>query len=118
MKRSQKVSGLLKSEVGDILQREIKDPNIGFVTVTDVVLSDDLRIAKVYFSVLGDDLQKKRSEEGLRRARPFIQKLLGKRIRLRYMPHLQFHLDESWEYGESIERILKDLHHNETSTEA
>ncbi len=117
LKRPQKVAGLLKTEISDIIEKRIQDPLVGFVTVTDVVLSDDLRIAKVYISVLGDETQKKDSLKGLQRARAFIQRELGARIRLRYLPILAFYLDESWTYGENIDRILRDLHLDESSIE-
>ena len=108
-KRSQKVAGLLKTEISRIIQTRMKDPRVGFVTITDVVLSDDLRIAKVYFSVLGDKIQKEQSMKGLMRGKTFIQNELSSRIRLRYLPVLQFYADESWNYGTKIDRILNDL---------
>ncbi len=108
-KRSQKVAGLLKTEISRIIQTRMKDPRVGFVTITDVILSDDLRIAKVYFSVLGDKTQKEQSMKGLMRGKTFIQNELSSRIRLRYLPILQFYTDESWKYGTKIDRILKDL---------
>ena len=112
-KRSQRVAGLLKSEIGAIIQTKMKDPAVGFVTITDVVLSDDLRIAKVYFSVLGDKSQKANSLKGLERAKAYIQNELGSRVRLRYLPILQFFIDETWDYGERIDQILRDLHTDE-----
>ncbi len=108
-KRSKKVAGLLKIEISRIIQTRIKDPLVGFVTITDVVLSDDLKIAKIYFSVLGDKAQKKNSLKGLQRARSFMQNELGSRVRLRYLPELRFFIDESWSYGVNIDRILEDL---------
>ena len=112
-KRSQRVAGLLKSEIGAIIQKKIKDPAVGFVTITDVTLSDDLRTARVYVSVLGDQSQKEASLKGLERAKIFIQNELGSRVRLRYLPILQFFIDETWDYGERIDRILRDLHIDE-----
>ena len=117
-KRSRKVAGLLKAEISVIIKTRIKDPLIGFVTVTDVVLSDDLRMAKVYVSVLGDEVQKQNSLKGLERARGFIQRELGSRVRLRYLPVLSFYLDESLSYGENIDRILWSLHLDESPTES
>jgi len=67
LKRSKKVAGLLKSEIGNIIQARIKDPRIGFVTITEVILSDDLRNAKVYFRVLGDEQKVEESVKGLER---------------------------------------------------
>ena len=115
--RAQKVAGLIKTEISDIIQTRIKDPLVGFVTITDVSLSDDLRTARVYFSVLGDDAQKDNSLKGLNRAKSFIQNELGTRVRLRYLPILQFFIDESWNYGERIEDILKNLQLDDTTTD-
>ena len=116
LKRSQKVACLLKEEISSIIRTRIKDPLVGFVTITDVVLSEDLRIAKVYFSVLGEESQKENSLKGLERARTFIQNELGSRVRLRYLPILRFYLDESWTYGSNIDRILHKLQLDESST--
>ncbi len=115
LNRSQRIAGLLKSEIGDIIGKRIKDPLVGFVTITDVVLSDDLKIAKVYFSVLGDESKKKDSLKGLERARVFIQNELGQRVRLRYLPILRFYLDESWNYGARIDRIIDRLQNDRPS---
>ena len=108
-KRSKKVAGLIKIEISRIIQTRLKDPLVGFVTITDVVLSDDLKIAKIYFSVLGDEVQKANSLKGLQRARSFMQNELGSRVRLRYLPELRFFIDESWNYGANIDRILENL---------
>jgi ribosome-binding factor A len=115
-KRSQKIAGLLKAEISNIIQTRLKDPLIGFVTITDITLSDDLRIARVYFSVLGEATQKEKSLRGLERAAAFIQNELGSRVRLRYLPVLHFYLDESWSYGEKIDAILRDLQLDEPTT--
>ena len=84
------------------------------MTITDVVLSDDLRIAKVYFSVLGNEDQKNNTIKGLQRATTFIQNELGTRVKLRYLPILHFYYDESWEYGSRIDSILDSLHLDES----
>ncbi len=115
LKRSRRIAGLIKSEISDIIHTRIKDPLIGFVTITDVTLSDDLKIAKIYFSVLGDEDEKKSSLKGLERARTFIQNELGSRVRLRYLPTLRFFFDESWNYGDRIDQIIRSLQHNESS---
>jgi ribosome-binding factor A len=112
-RRSKKVSDAIKMELGDILHTKTKDPDIGFVTITEVTLSDDLRMAKVYFSVLGDEDQVKKSIKGLERARLFLQSEVGSRINLRYLPELRFCLDKSWSYGERIDRLLESLKNNE-----
>ena len=115
VKRTKKVSGLIKAEIGNIIQTKIKDPLVGFVTITDVVLTDDLRNAKVYFTVLGDKDQKEKSLQGLQRARTYIKNELGGRLKLRYLPILRFFYDESWEYGANIDRLLHNLHSDKTS---
>jgi ribosome-binding factor A len=108
-KRTERVSDQIKQEIADILMRKIKDPRIGFVTVTDVDLSDDLRNAKVYVSVYGGDDQKKASLEGLRSASSFIRSELGKRMRLRYVPELLFRFDATVERGAHIMELLREI---------
>ena len=110
-KRIKRVSVLLKTEIANIIQTRLKDPRVGFVTITEVICSADLKLAKVYFSVLGD---KENTLKGLERARPFIQNELGSRLKLRYLPILHFYYDKSWEYGANIEKILHDLNLNHT----
>jgi len=107
-KRSTRVSDLLRREVADIIQNRLKDPRVGFVAVTDVRMSDDLKNATVYLSVL----EKTRADETveiLNRSSGFIKTELGQRIRLRYMPKLLFRIDEVVERGDRIDRLLKTL---------
>ncbi len=108
--RSQRVGDLLKADISDILRTRIKDPRIGFITVTDVVMTPDLRMAKVYVSVLGDDNQRKNTLRGLESARTFIQNELGPRLSLRFMPELRFYIDTSLEYGARIETLINQIH--------
>ncbi len=110
VKRAVKVAGLLKEELSSILRSDVKDPRLGFVTITEVILSDDLRNARVYVSVLGDEKQKKASLKTLEQACAFIQSELGTRVRLKFLPRLKFFLDETWEQGVRIERIIDELH--------
>ena len=116
-RRSHRVAVLLKTEISDIIRKRMRDPLIGFVTITEMVLTDDLRTARVYFSVLGDENQKQDSLKGLQRASTFIQNELGSRVHLRYIPCLEFYFDESLKYGANIERILHDLKKQRESTE-
>lgn len=108
-KRLKQVSGLLKSEISHIMQTRMKDPLVGFTTITDVVVSNDLRIAKVYISVYGDDQKKQDTLRGLERARAFIQAELSTRVRLRYLPVLHFYMDESVTYGMHIDHLLDGI---------
>ncbi len=107
--RPNRVGEQMKKELGDIIGRKIKDPRIGFVTVTDVQVTGDLQQAKVYISVLGDDEQRENTLKGLAKAKGFIRSEIGKRIRLRKTPEIQFEFDESIDYGNRIETLLQDL---------
>jgi ribosome-binding factor A len=98
---------LFKQEISTILQREMKDPRIGFVSVTDVELSQDLRHAKVFVSILGDEGAKAKTMTALSSAQGFIRTELGRRIRLRYIPQVHFRLDESIERGVRVQHLLR-----------
>jgi len=102
-----------KVEISAILQREMKDPRIGFVSITDVELSQDLRHAKVFVSILGDAAAKAQTMAGLGNAQGFIRKELGRRIRLRYIPEVLFRLDESIERGARVQRLLRQVAESE-----
>jgi ribosome-binding factor A len=98
---------LFKQEISAILHREMKDPRIGFVSVTDVELTPDLRHAKVFVSILGGDDAKTKTMAGLTSAQGFIRTELGRRIRLRYLPQIHFKLDESIERGVRVQHLLR-----------
>ena len=108
---------MLQVEISDIIRTRLRDPRIGFITITEVEIANDLKTAKVYVSVLGEDKQKKQTLRALERARTLIQNELGQRVRLRYIPMLFFYLDESAAYGDKIDRLLNGLHPND-ATEA
>ena len=108
-KRKYQVAGQIKSEISEILRSRMNDPRIGFVTLTDVEMSDDLRYAKVFFSVLGDEAQFKTTLKVLRGARTFIQAELAPRLRLRIMPEIDFQIDKSLAYGQHIEELLHSV---------
>jgi ribosome-binding factor A len=100
-----------------MLMRGLKDPRIGFVTITKVAVSEDCRTAKVYFSVAGSSEERERSREGLDSARGYVRKELGRRIRMKYTPEITFQFDPSIEYaihiGEVIEQIRKEREEKE-----
>ncbi|MBO0959106.1 30S ribosome-binding factor RbfA [Neobacillus sp. MM2021_6] len=108
--RANRVGEQMKKELSDIIGRKIKDPRIGFVTVTDVQVTGDLQQAKVFISVLGDDEQKENTLKGLAKAKGFIRTEIGHRIRLRKTPEIIFEWDESINYGNHIETLLHQLH--------
>lgn len=111
--RTGRVSEQIKKELSVMIQTELKDPRIGFVTITGVEVTSDLSQAKVYLSVFGDEDAKQASLKGLDKANGFLRTELGKRIRLRHTPELIFKIDESIAYGSRIEKILGEISHEE-----
>ncbi|MBI5048270.1 MAG: 30S ribosome-binding factor RbfA [Deltaproteobacteria bacterium] len=108
--RSERVGEEIRKEIATMLFGEIHDPRIGFVTITKVMLSKDLRQAKVYFSMIGSGEEKEKTMEGLKSASGYIKRELGKRLKLRCMPELTFKFDDSLEYASRIEGIIKEIH--------
>lgn len=104
--RIEKLQELIKQEMSKMLLTDLKDPRIGFVTVTDVEMTGDLREAKIYVSVMGGDEQVKSSLEGLQSALGFIRREIGQRVRLRFTPEISFALDTSLDYGDHIQKLL------------
>jgi len=111
--RVNRVGEQMKKELGDIISRKIKDPRIGFVTVTDVQVTGDLQQAKVYISVLGDEEQRENTLKGLAKAKGFIRTEIGQRIRLRKTPELIFEFDETMAYGNRINSLIHELQREE-----
>lgn len=112
-KRSDRLGEQIKEEIADIIMHKIHDPRIGFVTVTHVDLSDDLKNAKVYISILDDSAKKGDTISGLISAAGFIRSELRKRLRIRYIPELLFKLDDSIKEGIRMVKILDDLEKEE-----
>ncbi|MFP4197968.1 MAG: 30S ribosome-binding factor RbfA [Halanaerobium sp.] len=108
-KRAVRVGELLKEEISQIVLREMKDPRIGFVSVTDVEVSGDLRHAKVFISVYGSEKEKEETLEGLQQAQGFVRKLVGERVKIHHTPEIIFRYDDSIENGVHISEIIKDL---------
>ncbi|MBI4635155.1 MAG: 30S ribosome-binding factor RbfA [Candidatus Rokubacteria bacterium] len=108
-KRVDRVNQLIKEEISTLLQRELKDPRLGFVTVTEVDTSKDLREAKVYVSVLGTEEQWTASLTALARARGFIRNWLRQHLELRVTPTLEFRADRSMEHAARIQALLRRL---------
>ena len=108
-----RVGEQIKKELSVLIQSELKDPRIGFVTVTGVEVPNDLAQAKVYLSVLGDEEQKKNTLIALEKANGFLRSEIGKRIRLRHTPELIFKFDESIAYGSHIEKLLGEIEKNQ-----
>ncbi len=107
--RTGRVQEALRQEISKIVQQELKDPRLGFITITHVELTKDLRFAKVFFSVLGTQKEKVKTLKGLVSAKGHIKGLLADRVKLRYMPEIVFKLDESYEHAQEIYDILGKL---------
>lgn len=107
--RANRVAEQMKKELGSIIGQKLKDPRIGFVTVTDVEVTGDLQQATVFISVLGKDSEKEATLLGLTKAKGFIRSEIGQRIRLRKTPEIEFEFDDSVEYGNRIESLLKQV---------
>jgi ribosome-binding factor A len=113
-KRILRVGEIIRRELGFILDREIDDPRIGMITITRLELSDDLRYAKIYVGILGDDEERRTRLRLLRRAGRFLRTELAHRIDLRVAPELTFVIDDSSENYVKIAKLLKQIHDEET----
>lgn len=109
-KRSQRIQELLLEEIARLIQHGLKDPRIGFATITQVNVSDNLKHANIFVSVMGGDQEKEDTLEALRSAKGFIRNALGKNLYLRYIPELDFKRDDTQDQVDKISKILKDLH--------
>ena len=108
-KRSNRVGDQILREVSQMLQMNIKDPRIGLVTISHVLLTDDLRYARIYYTVFGDEAQRKDTLAGLQHATGYIRKQLGQRLRLRFVPEIAFHFDRSLDHVAHVEHILEEI---------
>ena len=109
MSRLDRVSSEIRHNICDIIQKELKDPRLGFITITAVAVSADLHVAKVYFTALGDRAKKQASHQALKNAAGFIRKELASRMNMCYTPVLDFRFDESVEYGQKIDEIFRKI---------
>ena len=108
-RRCRQVGTILKNEISYVVRNKLSDPRIGFMTITDVILSKDFKTAKIYCSVMGSKEEKEQTIEGLNSASPFIQNEIKPRIRLRNHPVLHFYLDEGWENYLHIDEVIQNL---------
>lgn len=113
--RPARVGDQIRHELSELIAREVRDPGVGFITITEVKVSADLQVARAYYTTLGDDKARGQTRKALERATPFLRRELGHRLRLRRVPELHFHFDESVERGDRIERIIQDLHKAESA---
>ena len=107
--RTERVDELLRQEIGAIVTRDVADPRIGFATITSVETTPDLRHAKVWVSVIGQPAERDATVAALRRAMPFVRHELGSRLRIKRIPDLHVHLDDTAERGTRVLRLLSEL---------
>jgi ribosome-binding factor A len=107
-KRSERVGHLLRKEVSDIIMNRVKDPRLGFLTVTDVDVTRDLKLARVYISILKDE-DRDLTMKILNSAGKFVRSELGRRLRMKVIPDIEFRVDATSRYGEKIERLLREI---------
>lgn len=108
--KKDKIAGIIQKEISEIIQFELKDPKIGFITITDVDVTGDLSQARIYVSFLGQDARKEAGMKALERSKGFLRTQLAKRLTIRKVPELIFKQDVSLEKGNKIEKIIADIH--------
>ena len=108
--RTQRVASLIKEEIASLLVREFNSPSYGFITVTDVNMTPDLRIARIYFSVFGKPEVQEQTMAMLDGKKSYIRGVLGSKMKIRFVPELQFHLDGTMERVERLDRIFRKIH--------
>jgi ribosome-binding factor A len=107
--RPERVGEQIRLELSELIARQVHDPGVGFVTLTTVKVSPDLQLARVYYTMLGDEKARHDTAKALGRATPFLRRQLGQRMRLRRVPELQFFYDQSIAHTDRIEQILQEL---------
>ncbi|MBE9545691.1 MAG: 30S ribosome-binding factor RbfA [Proteobacteria bacterium] len=107
--RADRVSGLIQETLSDLLNKSIHDPRLQMITITKVKMSADLRLARIYFAIYGDDKKSEDAAKGFESARGFIKRILAPKLGLRYMPDLKFFYDDSLDYGSHIDQLLEKI---------
>lgn len=114
-RRSDRVADQLQKEIADLLLRRVKDPRVAGITITAVEVTPDLQHARIFYCLMGSGTEeaKTNAAKGLNKAKGFMRQELGKRLHMRYLPQLEFQYDTSFEYGDKIERLLRELQRDE-----
>lgn len=107
--RPERLGDQLRAEISELLAREVHDPGIGFITLTQARVTADLQLARIFYTTLGDATARKNTARALDRATPFLRRQIGRRLRLRHVPELEFRFDESIEQQDRIEQLLREL---------
>ena len=115
--RQKKIADQIKNQIGQIIDRKLKDPRKGMITITHVKVTGDLRIANVYFTTLGNEEQRKKSQQTLESANHFLRNELSPFLKMRFTPELRFFYDESLDYSEHINKLIKQIHLTDSEKE-
>ena len=110
--RTERVASLIREEIGAILVRDYRDPSLGFTTVTEVSMTPDLKIAKVYLSILGSPEVRERTMARFEEEKSHIRGLVGSHLRLKFTPSLQLYLDDTLDRVDRINHLIKKIHTN------
>ena len=113
--RSDRVAGQIQKVLSEILKKRIRDPRLQMTTITGVKLSQDLRIARIYFIAPGGEKSRNEVTKGFQSALGYVKRTLARRLGLRYMPDLKFFYDESFDYGAHIDNLLRSIKQNNGS---
>jgi ribosome-binding factor A len=108
--RSERLAEQIRTEASEILARDVHDPGLGFLTITRVQVTPDLQIARIHYTTLGDAAARRTTEKALGRVAPFLRRQLGRRLRLRRVPELQFSFDQSIAHQARVEELLQEIH--------
>ncbi len=108
--RPDRLGDQLREEISELLAREVHDPGIGFITLTRVTVTSDLMLARIHYTMIGDEAARKQTAKALRRVLPFLRRQVAGRMRLRRVPELEFRFDESVGYQDRVEQIIQDIH--------
>jgi ribosome-binding factor A len=110
-RRTDRVGEAFREVLGELIQRQVKDPRVGFVTITTVRVTPDLSKAHVFYTVLGGDEEREQTRHGLERASGYLRSEAARQIRLRTTPELVFHYDDSFERGRTVDTLIEQLRH-------
>lgn len=115
--RPERVGDQIREEVTVLLAREVHDPGIGFVTVTRVQVTPDLQLARVFYTTMGSEAERRQTTRALERATPFLRRQVGERLQLRRVPVLQFVFDKSVAAQDRVEQLLREIHEADAAAE-
>ena len=107
--RAERIADSIKDQVSQLLAFEVKDPAVGLLTVTHVKMTSDMGLAHVYYTIIGDELERRKTERALDRATPFVRRRLAEDMNMRRAPDVKFHYDENLERQERVETLLRQI---------